>query len=68
MLPEAIGTHSVGKVSLTVFMDVRFHLVPGVVLGSDPLAVGADWQNPTEDLDLIQGGDQFSVRLIQRPN
>ena len=54
VLPEAIGTHSMGEVSLTVLMDVRLHLNPRVGLSSDLLAVGADWQNTAEDFDLIQ--------------
>ena len=43
-----------GEVSLTVFTDVRLHLSPRVGLSSDPLAVGANWQNTMEDFDLFK--------------
>jgi hypothetical protein len=64
VLPEAIGTHSMGEVSLTVLVDVRLHLSPCVGLSSDLLAVRTDWQNTTEDFDLIQRGAQLPVRVL----
>src|SRR5215475_3902254 len=68
VLPEGIGTHTMGEVSLTVLMNVLLHLDPRVGLSSDLLAVRSDRQTTTEHFDLIQGSAQLPLCLLHRPN
>jgi hypothetical protein len=59
MLLEAGVTNTMGKSRLAVFLDVNLNLFPVAAVIANLFAVGANWQQPAQGLDFLQGCLQF---------